>query len=154
MTDPITASSILTSSQYEEQQLTRDTSRDDMGRDAFLTLFTTQLNNQDPLSPMDNEAFVAQLAQFSTLEANYSMRDSMDAMVGGMRQEQMLAGANLVGKSVAVEGGFFSAQQGEQTSGSVDLANGAESVIMSIYDADGEVVFRETTGARLPGTSD
>ncbi len=154
MIDPITASSILTSSEYEEQQLTRDTSRDDMGRDAFLTLFTTQLNNQDPLSPMDNEAFVAQLAQFSTLEANYSMRDSMDAMVGGMRQEQMLAGANLVGKSVAVEGGYFSSQQGEQTSGNVDLANGAESVIMSIYDADGEVVFRETTGARLPGTTD
>lgn len=154
MTSPIAAASILTSSQYEEEQLTRDTSQDDMGRDSFLLLFTTQLNNQDPLSPMDNEAFVAQLAQFSTLEANYSIRDSMDTMVGGMRQDQMLAGANLVGKSVAVEGGYFHAEEGAVTSGSVDLDKGAESVIMSIFNGEGDLVFRETTGARLPGTVD
>ena len=77
MTNPISATQILTTTQYEEEQLTRDSSNDDMGRDAFLKLFTTQLNNQDPLSPMENEAFVAQLAQFSTLEANYDMRLSL-----------------------------------------------------------------------------
>jgi flagellar basal-body rod modification protein FlgD len=154
MTSPISAASILTTSQYEEEQLTRDTSRDDMGRDAFLKLFTTQLNNQDPLNPMENEAFVAQLAQFSTLEANYSIRDSMDAMVGGMQRDQMLAGANLVGKSVAVEGGFFNAEEGAITSGSIDLESGADSVTMSVYDSAGELVYRETTGNRLPGKVD
>ena len=151
MTNPISASQILTTAQYEEEQLTRDTSRDDMGRDAFLKLFTTQLNNQDPLSPMENEAFVAQLAQFSTLEANYDMRDSMDAMVGGVRNERMLQSANLVGKRVAVEGGFFSSSQGELIQGRIDLEHGADSVIMSIYDANGELVHRDTSGKQLPG---
>ncbi len=42
---------------------------DEMSQQAFLTLFTTQLQNQNPLDPVKNEAFVAQLAQFSQLEA-------------------------------------------------------------------------------------
>ena len=46
----------------------------------FIT-FTTQLQNQNPLDPMDNEAFVAQLAQFSQLEATVSMSDSIESMV-------------------------------------------------------------------------
>ena len=41
----------------------------ELDRNAFLKLFTTQLQNQDPLDPVKNEAFIAQLAQFSTLEA-------------------------------------------------------------------------------------
>ena len=66
----------------------------------------------------------------------------------------MLAGANLVGKSVAVEGGFFNSEEGAITSGSVDLESGADSVTMSVYDSTGELVFRETTGNRLPGRVD
>ena len=50
----------------------------DLDRNAFLRLFTTQLQNQNPLDPMKNEAFVAQLAQFSSLEANtfFPIRDA------------------------------------------------------------------------------
>ena len=49
----------------------KDGNEDEMlGRDAFLQLFTAQLKNQNPLDPMENEAFVAQLAQFSLLRAS------------------------------------------------------------------------------------
>ena len=52
----------------------------DLDRNAFLRLFTTQLQNQNPLHPMKNEAFVAQLAQFSTLEAMlHSLRSASGA---------------------------------------------------------------------------
>jgi len=51
-----------------------------MGRDAFLQLLITQLQNQDPMSPMDNTQFTAQLAQFSSLEQMSNMSESMDAM--------------------------------------------------------------------------
>ena len=64
---PALPANILTTKQYEEQQaklLAKDTELD---RDAFLKLFTTQLKNQNPLDPMENEAFVAQLAQISLL---------------------------------------------------------------------------------------
>ena len=77
---PALPANILTTKQYEEQQaklLAKDTELD---RDAFLKLFTTQLKNQNPLDPMENEAFVAQLAQFSSLEAMTGVRSSIDSM--------------------------------------------------------------------------
>ena len=99
----IANTSFLTTDQYEEQQMQALTQEDALGRDAFLKLLTTQLTNQNPLDPMDNEAFVAQLAQFSSVEGIKGMQTSLEQMVSGMRQDQMLTGANLVGKSVAIE---------------------------------------------------
>jgi len=61
---------LLTKQQYEKAQFDQKYNMEkDLGRDAFLKLFTTQLQNQNPLDPMDNEAFVSQLAQFSSLES-------------------------------------------------------------------------------------
>ena len=73
-------SNIITMEQYEDRQAKLAAKEDDLGRDAFLQLFTTQLKNQNPLDPMDNEAFVSQLAQFSSLEAMTGVRTSVDAM--------------------------------------------------------------------------
>tara|TARA_B110000046_G_C13024129_1_gene412845 strand:+ start:5430 stop:6116 length:687 start_codon:yes stop_codon:yes gene_type:complete len=152
MIDSATTSSFLTTDQYADQQIAALSGEDELGRDAFLTLLTTQLTNQNPLDPMDNEAFVAQLAQFSSVEGIKGMQQSLETMVGGMREEQMLTGASLVGKKVAVEGGFFDGGNGAPSQGSIDLPNGAQSVILSVYDPDsGELVFRETQGAQLPG---
>ena len=98
MIDTLTASSFLTTEQYSKQQDTSMAVEEELGRDAFLTLLTTQLTNQSPLDPMDNEAFVAQLAQFSQVEGIKGMQTSLEDMVSGMRQDQMMSGANLVGK--------------------------------------------------------
>ena len=100
-------SSILTSNQYRTQQNATALAEQELGRDAFLKLLTTQLTNQSPLDPMDNEAFVAQLAQFSSVEGIKGMQASLENMVSGMRQEQMVSGANLVGKKIVFEGGCF-----------------------------------------------
>ena len=51
-----------------------------MDQGAFLTLFTTQLKNQNPLDPVKNEAFVAQLAQFSSLSAAQSTNDKLQTI--------------------------------------------------------------------------
>ena len=53
-------------------------------KDAFLTLLTTQLSNQDPTEPVKNEDFVAQLAQFSSLEQLVGMQASLDAVYAGI----------------------------------------------------------------------
>ena len=103
MVDTVLNSSILTSNQYRTQQNSSALAEQDRGRDAFLKLLTTQLTNQSPLDPMDNEAFVAQLAQFSSVEGIKGMQASLENMVSGMRQEQMVSGANLVGKKVVIE---------------------------------------------------
>jgi len=77
----------------------------EMGQTAFLTLFTTQLQNQNPLDPMENEAFVAQLAQFSQLEATTKMSDSLQTLVSSMSGDRMSSAASLIGKTVAIGDG-------------------------------------------------
>lgn len=59
-----------------------------LGQQEFLTLLTTQLRNQDPLSPMDNEAFVAQLAQFATVSGITEMNGSLAALNAGQARAQ------------------------------------------------------------------
>ena len=155
MVDAMTATSYLTTDQYADQQIASATGDEELGRDAFLTLLTTQLTNQNPLDPMDNEAFVSQLAQFSSVEGIKGMQASLENMAAGMRQDQMMAGANLVGKKVAVEGGFFEGGNAAMSSGSVDLVNGADELIVSVYDPKtGDLVFRETQGGQMPGRVD
>ena len=70
----------------------------------FLKLFTTQLQNQNPLDPTKNEAFVAQLAQFSQLEATTNMATQLTSFVSSMSADRMLTGTSLIGKKVAVDG--------------------------------------------------
>ena len=145
MVDTVLNSSILTSNQYRTQQNASALAEQELGRDAFLKLLTTQLTNQSPLDPMDNEAFVAQLAQFSSVEGIKGMQASLENMVSGMRQEQMVSGANLVGKKVVIEGGSFIGGNNEDSVGTVNLSEESESLSFNIYDsATGELVYSET----------
>ena len=69
-TDTVASSSLLKNvTRYEDVKDAAKKTSEDMGKQDFLTLFTAQLQNQNPLEPVKNEAFVAQLAQFSQLEA-------------------------------------------------------------------------------------
>ena len=63
---------------------------DEMGQQEFLLLFTTQLQNQNPLDPMKNEEFVAQLAQFSQLEATTTMAADLRGLTGSLQKERMM----------------------------------------------------------------
>src|SRR5262245_66062385 len=78
-----------------------------MGRDAFLKLLVAQLKNQDPLKPQDNSAFVAELAQFSSLEQSMGINDRLDLLAA---QNAGLANAQavgLVGSSATVRGSML-----------------------------------------------
>ena len=66
----------------------------------FLTLMTAQLNNQDPLKPLDSTAFVAQLAQFGTVSGIQSMQNSLATLSDSLRSSQALSGATLVGHHI------------------------------------------------------
>jgi flagellar basal-body rod modification protein FlgD len=57
-------------------------------RDMFMTLLVAQLKNQDPLAPQDGAAFVAQLAQFNSLDQLVGIRQSMDQLIAAMQQGQ------------------------------------------------------------------
>ena len=57
-------------------------------RDMFMTLLVAQLKNQDPLAPQDGAQFVAQLAQFNSLDQLVGIRQSIDQLVAAMQQGQ------------------------------------------------------------------
>jgi len=123
-----------------------------MDQGAFLTLFTTQLKNQNPLDPVKNEAFVAQLAQFSQLEATTAMKTSMETMVQSMQGDKMLAGASMIGRKVAVPNAPAMLLGGQPVQASVDLPNGADGVQMQIFDSRGQVVRTLVYPAQTPGS--
>jgi flagellar basal-body rod modification protein FlgD len=135
-------SSILTSKQYEDQQAKLLDQEESLDRNAFLLLFTTQLKNQNPLDPMDNEAFVSQLAQFSSLEAMTGMRTSMDNMAADSKSGNFLLGSSLLGKKIERIGSLVTIGAGEQITSKAELPESADSGIFKIYDAvTDEVIY-------------
>jgi flagellar basal-body rod modification protein FlgD len=103
----------------EQKALTSDGGA--MGQTAFLTLFTTQLKSQNPLDPMNNEAFVAQLAQFSQLEATTKMSDNVQNLVSSMSNDRMSSASGLIGKKVAIPDGKAILTNAQPVDGVVNL---------------------------------
>ena len=75
---------------------------DELGKDQFLELLVAQMNNQDPLSPQENGEFIAQLAQFSTVEGIGNLNTSMESLLSGYQSSQALQASSLVGRTVIV----------------------------------------------------
>ena len=144
-------SGIVSYEEYTAKNKVKATSTT-MDQGAFLTLFTTQLKNQNPLDPVKNEAFVAQLAQFSQLEATTAMKTSMETMVQSMQGDKMLAGASMIGRKVAVPNAPAMLLGGQPVQASVDLPNGADGVQMQIFDSRGQVVRKMIYPAQSPGS--
>lgn len=138
----LASAGVLTTKEYEESQLVKAKGEDDLDRNAFLSLLTTQLQNQNPLDPMKNEQFVAQLAQFSQLEASTNMSSSLEEMAESMRSDRILAGSNLVGKSVFAETGRISTDGKNPTPIEFDLPYGADQVDVGIYDPTSGALLR------------
>ena len=147
---PVT-STVLTSEQYAESKLAAKPDDGGLGRDAFLTLFTAQLQNQDPLDPMDNESFVSQLAQFSSLESMQSVDNSMQTMAQGMKSDRFLLGANLLGTNINVPGRFSELIEGSYISGKAKVLGNFESLDFVVSSVDGKIVYERRLENVLPG---
>lgn len=122
-----------------------------MGKTEFLTLFTTQLQNQNPLDPVNNEAFVAQLAQFSQLEATTNMSNSLESLAQSMKSSRFMSGANLIGKRVTAPNGNAEYVAGSRINGMLSLPSGADSVRLEVFDTQGKLVHGRSLGRQMPG---
>ncbi|AXN40545.1 flagellar hook assembly protein FlgD [Peribacillus butanolivorans] len=87
--------SLLLSS-YQSDRKTGDS----LGKDDFLKLLLTQLQNQDPSSPMDNTEFIAQMATFSSLEQMMNIGSQIDELIGLNQQNSLINYNSFVGKEV------------------------------------------------------
>ena len=147
----VTNTSSAVSAQLSTVNSKKANVQDEMSQQAFLTLFTTQLQNQNPLDPVKNEAFVAQLAQFSQLEATTKMADSLEMMSTTMQGDRLMTGAALIGKKVASPKGTAELIDGANVAGVLSLANGANSVNLDVFDKNGVKVFTQSMGRQPAG---
>lgn len=112
-----------------------------LGRDAFLRLLVEQLKNQDPLQPKENSEFVAELAQFSSLEQTMGINDRLDML---SIQNQGLANTQVtafVGKRAVVRGDVLVRDSsGQPTPFQFQLASAADTVNVSVVDSQGRTV--------------
>ncbi|WP_088228588.1 flagellar hook capping FlgD N-terminal domain-containing protein [Desulfosporosinus sp. FKB] len=109
-----------------------------LGKDDFLKLLVTQMENQDPMNPMDDTQSIAQMAQFSSLEQMTNIATAMDTLntnFSAYNQQSLLAqGASLIGKSVS----------GLDTDGTTPITGTVEAV--KWLDGDPKLQVRESDG--------
>lgn len=124
----------------------------DLGQEAFLTLMTTQLRNQDPFEPMDNGEFLSQIAQFGTVNGITDLKDSFQGFAASMQSNQALQAASLIGHNVLVNSDYGTLANNGSISGAVELDGYASNVAVNIYDATGQLVNRFESGEQFAGT--
>lgn len=117
-------------------------------QDKFMKLLVTQLQNQDPLNPMDNAAMTSQLAQLSTVTGINKVNSTLEAMRTDISNTQSSTAISLIGKGILVEGKGIELNSstdadGKTTSSSVfgiDLPSDAQSVSINIQDSSGKTI--------------
>lgn len=117
----------------------------------FLKLLTTQLNNQDPLNPLDNAQLTSQLAQMSTVSGIEKLNTTLQSLVDQSGSNQVLQAASLLGRSVLVPGQNLALSKGAAVPFALDMAAAADSVKVSISNAAGQTVRSYDLGALPPG---
>ncbi len=115
-----------------------------LGKDEFLRLLTIQMQNQDPLDPLDNKELIAQLTEFSSLEQLENMNTNLENTVNlDLMLTQVLnntAAAGLIGKSVVAEGDQVELDSVDSVSLNFDLASEARRVVITIHDSAGTAI--------------
>jgi len=118
----------------------------ELGQSAFLELMIAQLNNQDPLSPQENTEFVAQLAQFSSVEGLERLNNNFQSFSNHFMSNQALQASSLVGRSVTVPAEKSRLMADGIISGAVNLPQSAPDLALSVYNSEGELVARYPVG--------
>lgn len=113
----------------------------------FLKLLTTQLQNQDPSSPVDNNQMVTTMSQLSIVDNLTQITSGMDNVVSAISSSSALSASSLVGRSVLVDSstGFYSGS--DQMYALIDAGKGASNVTVNVLDEKGSVVSSYTAGA-------
>lgn len=122
-----------------------------LDRDAFLKLLVAQLKNQDPLEPKENSEFVAELAQFSSLEQTMGINDRLDTLSLQQRGVANTEAVSLVGKIATVRGNVATlGAAGAPVPISYTLDSAADKTIITISDSSGREIRALERGA-VPG---
>lgn len=140
---------------WAELGLTREEDKkkpsDDVGQEQFLKLMMAQMQNQDPMKPMENGDFLTQIAQFSASKGIADMSESISTLTQSLASNQALQASSLIGRVVLApsETGFL--EPGQGMGGSVELPSSTLNMNVSIYDQAGAMVKSIPMGQQSAG---
>jgi flagellar basal-body rod modification protein FlgD len=128
-----------------------DTARTKLSQDynTFLKLLTTQLQNQDPMSPMDSAQFTNQLVQYSQVEQQIGQNDKLEKLVNLQTSNQTQASLGFIGLDVEATGSAFT-YDGSPAKMSYTLPEASTSTTIQIKNDKG-VIVRTMDGGRTTG---
>lgn len=119
-------------------------------QDYFLKLLVAQMNNQDPLNPLDSAQMTSQLAQLNTVTGINNLATKLDSLLGAQNTAQGLQATALVGHGVLGEGNKLSLVDGKAVAG-VELASGVDSLTVVVKDSTGKVIHTQDLGKQDAG---
>lgn len=110
---------------------------------SFIQLLTAQIQNQDPLSPLDSTQFVDQLATFSSLEQQVNTNTSLQSIATMMSDMHAMLASQWLGQTVSVESSWVPFSS-EAVDFMVDIPDGVDQAILTVRDTDGNTVWSES----------
>lgn len=120
--------------------------------DRFMKLLVAQLNNQDPMNPLDNAQMTSQIAQINTVSGIQELNSTMQSMAAQFNSMQMLQGAGMVGRGVLLQSNTLSVE-GDTAKGAVQLAGKADKVTLDIKTPGGQLLDTINLGPLPAGQS-
>lgn len=119
-------------------------------QDRFLKLLVAQLNNQDPMNPLDNAQMTSQIAQINTVTGIQQLNQTMQSMSEQFNSLQVMQGTTLIGRNVMTEGSSL-AVAAKAGKGGFELPSAATNVKIEVTTAGGQVVDTIDLGAKAAG---
>jgi flagellar basal-body rod modification protein FlgD len=141
----------LSSGSVVSTAATAKTQNDAGSADRFLKLLVAQMQNQDPLNPMDNAQVTSQMAQINTVNGIEKLNKTVEGLNQQFVQMQALQGASLVGRDVIVAGDRLSTNAAGLVQGGYELTSAADSVKVEVLNAGGHVIDTINLGAQGSG---
>ncbi len=149
--DSTSASDILKNYRPQNERDDGSNRASDLGRNEFMELMLAQLNNQNPLQPQEDGDFIAQLAQFSSLEEMQKLTGTVQDVAGQFRSTQALQASAMVGQSVMVESDIAELGPEGEVRGAVNLPGSTSNLSLSIFNPGGDLGRRIEMGPQSAG---
>lgn len=122
-----------------------------LGQEEFLKLMTAQMNNQDPMKPMDDGEFFSQIAQFSSVAGIQELQNSFSQVATALQSNQALQASTMVGRTVMIPSNEAVFDGDTAVSGKVGVANATSGLTINIYESSGELVRSMPMGSQSSG---
>ncbi|KAA0547934.1 flagellar hook assembly protein FlgD [Bacillus sp. BGMRC 2118] len=130
----------------QNQVVERKAKGDALGKDDFLKILMTQLQNQDPMNPMQDKDFIAQMATFTSLEQMTNMNKMLESFINSQTADGILKYSEMIGKEVQ----YNSVSLGENGDQNVNNVSG---IVKSVQQKGTQTLIELQDGTVIPTSS-